>query len=244
MTTQPFDLKRRLAAEFLGTGLLVATVVGSGIMAEKLTKDVGLQLLANTIPTGAILCVLITVLGPISGAHFNPVVTAVFAARRDLSLREAGNYIAAQLIGGIMGTLLAHMMFAHGTFMASGTVRTGLDQWLAEFVATFGLITVIFGGIRFRPTAVPALIGLYITAAYWFTASTSFANPAVAIARSLTDTFSGIRPIDLPGFVAAEFAGGFAAMSIMGWLLKAPVVRRETDREDASGQRQAAHHGR
>jgi glycerol uptake facilitator-like aquaporin len=244
MTTQPFDLKRRLAAEFLGTGLLVATVVGSGIMAEKLTKDVGLQLLANTIPTGAILCVLITVLGPISGAHFNPVVTAVFAARRDLSLREAGNYIAAQLIGGIMGTLLAHLMFAHGTFMASGTVRTGLDQWLAEFVATFGLITVIFGGIRFRPTAVPALVGLYITAAYWFTASTSFANPAVAIARSLTDTFSGIRPIDLPGFVAAEFAGGFAAMSIMGWLLKAPAVRRETDREDASGQRQAAHHGR
>ena len=219
MTIQPFDLRRRLAAELLGTALLVATVVGSGIMAEKLTKDVGLQLLCNTIPTGAILYVLITILGPISGAHFNPVVTAVFAARHEISFREGVNYIAAQLLGGVIGTLLAHLMFAHGTFMASGTVRTGLDQWLAEFVATFGLITVIFGGIRFRPAAVPALVGLYITAAYWFTASTSFANPAVAIARSLTDTFSGIRPQDLPGFLIAEFLGAFMAAAAVGWLL-------------------------
>ena len=186
-------------------------------------------MLCNTIPTGAILFVLITILGPISGGHFNPVVTAVFAARHEISFREGVNYIAAQLIGGVTGTLLAHLMFAHGTLMASGTVRTGLDQWLAEFVATFGLITVIFGGIRFRPAAVPALVGLYITAAYWFTASTSFANPAVAIARSLTDTFSGIRPMDLPGFVVAEFAGGFAAMLMMGWLLAGQRLDREAD---------------
>ena len=216
MTIQPFDLRRRLAAELLGTALLVATVVGSGIMAEKLTKDVGLQLLCNTIPTGAILYVLITILGPISGAHFNPVVTAVFAARHEISFREGVNYIAAQLLGGVIGTLLAHLMFAHGTFMASGTVRTGLDQWLAEFVATFGLITVIFGGIRFRPAAVPALVGLYITAAYWFTASTSFANPAVAIARSLTDTFSGIRPMDLPGFLRRDQVQTCCGASIGG----------------------------
>src|SRR6476620_9967865 len=241
---QNFDLPHRLAAEALGTGLLVATVVGSGIMAEGLTKDVALALLGNTLPTGAILVVLITILGPISGAHFNPAVALIFALKRELSSREALSYVAAQIAGGIAGTMLAHAMFALPLVDASLKMRTGGPQWLAEAVAAFGLIATILAGIKFNRPAVPWLVGLYITAAYWFTASTSFANPAVAIARSLTDTFSGIRPIDLPGFVAAEFAGGFAAMSIMGWLLTAPVVRRETDREDASGQRPAAHHGR
>jgi glycerol uptake facilitator-like aquaporin len=202
--------------------LLVATVVGSGIMADRLTDDVALALLGNTIPTGAILVVLITVLGPISGAHFNPAVTAVFAARRDIAPADALAYVAAQVAGGIAGTLIAHLMFAEAAFALSGTARTGPDQWFSEAVATFTLVAVILGGLRARPEAVPVLVGLTITAAYWFTASTSFANPAVAIARSLTDTFSGIRPVDLPGFIAAQFAGAFLALGLMGWLLGAP----------------------
>ena len=194
----PFDLSRRLAAEALGTALLVATVVGSGIMAETLTRDVALALLGNTLPTGAILVVLITILGPISGAHFNPAVTLIFALKRELSSREALSYVAAQIAGGIAGTMLAHAMFALPLVDASLKTRTGGAQWLAEAVAAFGLIATILAGIKFNRPAVPWLVGLYITAAYWFTASTSFANPAVAIARSLTNTFSGIRPIDLP----------------------------------------------
>ena len=220
-----FDLPRRLAAEALGTALLVATVVGSGIMAESLTKDVALALLGNTLPTGAILVVLITILGPISGAHFNPAVTLVFALKRELTLRDALSYAAVQVAGGIAGTILAHAMFALPLLDASLKVRSGGAQWLAEGVAAFGLVATILAGIRFNRPAVPLLVGLYITAAYWFTASTSFANPAVAIARSLTNTFSGIRPVDLPGFIAAETGGAVTALIFMGWLLSGEAAK-------------------
>jgi glycerol uptake facilitator-like aquaporin len=202
-----YDLPRRLTAEALGTALLVATVVGSGIMAESLTKDVGLALLGNTIPTGAILVVLITILGPISGAHFNPAVTLIFALKWELTPAESLAYVAAQIAGGIAGTVMAHAMFALPLLDASLKARTGGAQWLAEAVAAFGLVATILAGVKFNRPAIPWLVGLYITAAYWFTSSTSFANPAVAIARSLTNSFSGIRPVDLPGFIAAEFAG-------------------------------------
>lgn len=217
---QPFDLGRRLAAEALGTGLLVATVVGSGIMAESLTKDAGLALLANTLPTGAILVVLITLLGPISGAHLNPAVSLAFALRRDLDPREALLYALAQIAGGIGGAIVAHAMFGLPLIEASIKIRSGGAQWLSEAVAAFGLVATILGGIRFAAASVPWLVGLYITAAYWFTASTSFANPAVAIARSLTNTFSGIRPVDLPGFIAAEMIGALCALVLMSWLLR------------------------
>ncbi|UPK09585.1 aquaporin family protein [Bradyrhizobium sp. 155] len=220
-----FDLPRRLAAEALGTGILVATVVGSGIMAETLTKDVALALLCNTLPTGAILVVLITVLGPISGAHFNPAVTLVFTGKRELPVNDAALYVVAQVAGGIAGTMAAHLMFGLPLLDFSAKVRTGGPQWFAEAVAAFGLIATILAGIRFQRTAVPWLVGLYITAAYWFTASTSFANPAVAIARSLTNTFSGIRPADLPGFILAELCGALAAMLLMNWLLGQPQAR-------------------
>ncbi len=216
-----FDLPRRLTAEALGTGLLVATVVGSGIMAETLTRDAALALLGNTLPTGAILVVLITILAPISGAHFNPAVTLVFALKRELAPREALSYVAAQIAGGIAGTIVAHAMFALPLLDASLKMRSGSAQWLAEAVAAFGLVATILAGIRFNRSAVPWLVGLYITAAYWFTSSTSFANPAVAIARSLTNTFSGIRPVDLPGFIAAELGGAVAALVLMNWLLRA-----------------------
>jgi glycerol uptake facilitator-like aquaporin len=216
------DLLRRLTAEALGTGLLVATVVGSGIMAETLTTDVAVALLANTIATGAILAVLITTLGPISGAHFNPAVSMVFALRRELPARDAGLYALVQVIGGVLGALVAHAMFALPLLQASTKIRTGSAQWFSEGVAAFGLLAVILAGIRFERKAVPMLVGLYITAAYWFTASTSFANPAVAIARSFTDTFSGIRPLDLPGFILAQVAGALAALALMSWLLRVP----------------------
>jgi glycerol uptake facilitator-like aquaporin len=220
-----FDLSRRLAAEALGTGILVATVVGSGIMAETLTKDVALALLCNTLPTGAILVVLITVLGPISGAHFNPAVTVVFTGKRELPVQEAVLYVIAQIAGGIAGTMAAHLMFGLHVLDISMKARTGGAQWFAEAVAAFGLVATILGGIRFQRNAVPWLVGLYITAAYWFTASTSFANPAVAIARSLTNTFAGIRPIDLPGFIIAELLGAILASLLMNWLLGRPEVR-------------------
>ena len=215
-----YDLPRRLAAEALGTALLVATVVGSGIMAESMTRDAALALLGNTLPTGAILVVLITILGPISGAHFTPAVSLVFAIKRELSARDTLLYIAAQIAGGILGTIMAHLMFALPLLDASLKVRTGGAQWFAEFVAAFGLIATVVGGLRFQRDAVPWLVGLYITAAYWFTASTSFANPAVAIARSLTNTFSGIRPLDLPGFIVAEIFGAIAGLVLMNWLLR------------------------
>jgi glycerol uptake facilitator-like aquaporin len=216
-----FDLSRRLVAEALGTAMLVATVVGSGIMAESLTRDVALALLGNTLPTGAILVVLITILGPVSGAHFNPAVSLVFALKREMAPRELLLYVAAQVAGGIAGTVIAHAMFALPLLDASLKIRTGGAQWLAEGVAAFGLIATILAGIRFERASVPWLVGLYITAAYWFTSSTSFANPAVAIARSLTNTFSGIRPVDLPGFIIAELCGAVAALLLMNWLLRA-----------------------
>jgi glycerol uptake facilitator-like aquaporin len=215
-----FDLPRRLAAEALGTAFLVATVVGSGIMADALTADDALALLGNTMPTGAILIVLITVLGPVSGAHFNPAVTLALSLRGVLSPSSAAAYVAAQIVGGLVGTLAAHLMFDLPLFQTSIQVRTGLGQWFSELVATFGLVGTTLAGLRFRAEAIPWLVGLYITAAYWFTASTSFANPAVAIARAFTDTFSGIRPADLPGFIAAEIAGAVLALVLFDWLLK------------------------
>ena len=222
-----FTLSRRVAAEALGTALLVATVVGSGIMAETLTKDAALALLGNTIPTGAMLVVLITILGPISGAHFNPAVSLIFTIKGDLGRRDFALYVAAQIIGGVAGTIIAHLMFALPVVTLSAHVRTGGAQWFAEFVATFGLVATILAGIRFAQTSVPWLVGLYITAAYWFTASTSFANPAVAIARALTDSFSGIRPTDLPGFIVEQLVGAVGALVMTTWLLRSPDPGKE-----------------
>lgn len=216
------DLPRRFAAEALGTGLLVATVVGSGVMADRLTDDMALALLANTLPTGAILVVLITILGPLSGAHLNPAVTLIFVMRREIETWPGSAYVLAQIAGGVAGALLAHAMFELPIWQASTTVRSGGAQWLAEAVAAFGLVFTILAGMRFKADAVPLLVGLYITAAYWFTASTSFANPAVAIARAFTDTFAGIRPVDLPGFILAELSGAVLAMVLAGWLLAEP----------------------
>ncbi|TPK96507.1 MULTISPECIES: MIP/aquaporin family protein [unclassified Mesorhizobium] len=215
-----FDLPRRFAAEALGTGLLVATVVGSGIMAEALTHDTALALLGNTLATGAMLVVLITILGPISGAHFNPAVSLVLCLNRSLPARDLPAYLIAQVAGGIAGTIAAHLMFALPMLEVATKMRAGPAQWFSEGVATFGLVAVILAGLRFDLKAVPWLVGLYITAAYWFTASTSFANPAVALARSMTNTFSGIRPLDLPGFVVAELLGALIALALMGWLLR------------------------
>jgi glycerol uptake facilitator-like aquaporin len=216
-----FSLDRRMAAEFFGAALLVAAVVGSGIMAETLTKDVALALLCNTFATGSILVVLITILGPISGAHFNPAVSLIFLIKRELQVADAACYVAAQVAGAIVGVMVAHAMFDQALLQVSSTVRSGSSQWFAEFVAAFGLVAVILGGLRFSSAALPWLVGLYITAAYWFTASTSFANPAVALARSLSNTFSGIRPVDVPAFAAAEFAGALVALLVMQWLLTA-----------------------
>ncbi len=213
---------RKLAAECIGTAFLLATVVGSGIMAERLAGgNVAIALLGNTIPTGAILVVLITMLGPVSGAHFNPAVTLVFAMRRSLAPNEAAAYVAVQVAGGLIGVWSAHLMFAEPVFQASLTVRTGGAQWFAEVVATFGLIFTILATLKAREQAVAMAVGLYITAAYWFTASTSFANPAVTIARGFSDTFSGIRPTDVTPFVAAEIAGAVAAWAFCRWLLAA-----------------------
>jgi len=220
------DLPRRLVAEGFGTCLLVATVVGSGIMAANLTADGGMALLGNTLPTGAILVVLVTVLGPISGAHLNPVVSMVFALRRELRALDAAFYVLAQIGGAIIGTVLAHAMFALPLIEASAKARTGPSQWLAEGIAAFGLVAIILGGLAVNRVAVPWLVGLYITAAYWFTASTSFANPAVTIARALTDTFSGIRPIDVPGFIVAQVIGALLALALAGWLWNAAATQK------------------
>lgn len=215
--SQP-SLSKRLVAEFVGTAFLLATVVGSGIMAEQLAGgNVAIALLGNTIPTGAILVVLITFFGPVSGAHFNPAVTTVFALRQEISVSQSASYIAAQILGGITGVLAAHMMFDLELLQFSQTARTGLPQWFAESVATFGLILTILGTLKVKPDAVPLGVGLYITAAYWFTASTSFANPAVTIARSLTDTFSGIEPAHVAGFVAAQLVGAVIAWTYCRW---------------------------
>lgn len=219
-----FDLRRRLVAEFLGTWLLVATVVGSGIMAETLADgNAAVALLGNTLATGAILAVLITMLGPISGAHFNPAVSLIFLLLRELPLSLFALYVLVQVAGAIAGTIAAHAMFELPLVQTSQHAREGIGQFLAEAIATFGLILTILGCRRFRATAIPAAVGCYIAAGYWFTASTSFANPAVAIARSMTDTFSGIRPVDVPLFIAAEIAGAVLGLLLLRWLLGASV---------------------
>ena len=203
---------RRLIAEWLGTFSLLATVVGSGIMAERLADgNTAIALLGNTIPTGAILVVLILVFGPISGAHFNPAVTLSFAWRGEITPTASTLYVAAQVIGGICGTLIAHVMFDNPLFDPSTTARTGIGQWVGEFVATFGLVGTIFGCLKSRPEAVPYAVGLYITAAYWFTSSTSFANPAVTIARAFSDTFAGISPANVAAFVVVQLVAATLA---------------------------------
>jgi glycerol uptake facilitator-like aquaporin len=221
------SLAQRLFAEWLGTAFLLAAVVGSGIMAAKLADGNGaIALLSNTIPTGAILVVLILVFGPLSGAHFNPAVSVAFALRHNLPWSMAVFYIAAQLLGGVAGVWMAHLMFELPLWQFSATVRTGPGQWLAEAVATFGLILTIFGCIARTPVAVPYAVGLYITSAYWFTASTSFANPAVTIARSLSDTFAGIAPAGVLAFIAAQLVGMLAAVAIGAWLWPKRVSAR------------------
>lgn len=214
-------LSRRLAAEVAGTAALVVAVVGSGIMAQRLTGDLALALLCNALATGAALVVLISVLGPISGAHLNPAVSLVAALRRELSARDAALYVIGQVAGGIAGTLLAHAMFELPLITMSQTVRTGGGQWLAEGIATFGLVALVLVGGRSRREALPWLVGLYITSAYWFTASTSFANPAVTLARTLTDSFSGIRPLDAPAFFVAQCAGALLALLASRWVIDA-----------------------
>ena len=208
MSAATTPLWRRILVEALGTAILVATVVGSGIMADKLAGgNQAVALLGNTIPTGAILVVLITIFGPVSGAHFNPAVSLVFAGRREMPWGEVLPYVLAQCAGGVAGTVVAHLMFDLAPLLIGTTARSGLSQWLSEAVATFTLVLTILGGIRCAPQAVPWLVGLVITAAYWFTASTSFANPAVTLARGFTTTFAGIAINHVPGFVIAQFAG-------------------------------------
>lgn len=215
------NLTRRLCAEALGTAILLATVVGSGIMGDSLAAgNDAVALLGNTIATGAILAVLILIFGPISGAHFNPAVTVAFLVRRELSMAHAALYIVVQVIAAIAGVVLAHAMFGLDPFQTSSTVRETNGEILGEFVAAFGLVATILGCIRFRPEAVPYAVGLFITAGYWFTSSTSFANPAVTIARTFTDTFSGIRPDDAFGFIAAQIIAAIIATLLFGWLLK------------------------
>jgi glycerol uptake facilitator-like aquaporin len=217
------SLAQRLFSEWLGTAFLLAAVVGSGITAAKLAGGNGaVALLCNTLATGAILVVLITVFGSVSGAHFNPAVSLAFALRASLPWREATLYIAAQLVGGIVGVWTAHLMFELPLWQFSATSRTGTGQWFAEAVATFGLILTIFGCVARAPSAVPFAVGLYITSAYWFTASTSFANPAVTIARSLSDTFAGIAPAGVMAFIVAQFAGMLAAIPVAVWLWPRP----------------------
>jgi glycerol uptake facilitator-like aquaporin len=223
--TVTFDLTRRLTAEALGTGILVMAVVGSGIMAAKLAGGNGaIALLCNTLATGAVLFVIITIFAPISGAHFNPAVSLVMLLRGELSKAETLAYIAVQIVGGCIGAVIAHLMFGLDLLQLGSTARTGLGQWAGEFIATFGLIATILGCMRFKPDAVATAVALYITSAYWFTASTSFANPAVTIARSLSDTFAGIAPHDVPGFIVAEFVGALVAAALFGWLLAVPAA--------------------
>jgi len=213
-------MARKLFAEWLGTFFLVAVVVGSGIMAERLAGgNIAIALLGNAIATGAILVVIILIFGPLSGAHFNPAVTLAFAIRGDIEKRTAVLYALAQILGGICGAIVAHVMFELPLIDPSETARTGASQWVAEFVATFGLLATIFGCVKYRPEAVPYAVGLYITAGYWFTSSTSFANPAVTIARTMTNTFSGIAPWDAPAFILAQLFAARIAVLVFGWLL-------------------------
>lgn len=214
-------MQRRLFAEWLGTLFLLATVVGSGIMAERLAGgNVAIALLGNTIPTGAILVVLILVFGPISGAHFNPAVTLAFYIRKEISARDSGLYVVAQIVGGITGVLIAHLMFENPLIDPSTHSRTGVSQWISEFVATFGLVATILGLLKSRPETIPFAVGLYITAAYWFTSSTSFANPAVTIARGFSDTFAGIDPAHVAPFIVVQLVAAVAATFTIKWLLE------------------------
>jgi len=212
---------QRLGAEFLGTAFLLATVIGSGIMGERLSGgNVAIALLGNTLPTGAILIVLITMLGPISGAHFNPAVTAAFALRKEISSAEAVNFVVAQVLGAIVGVLAAHLMFEETVLQISTKLRAGPAQWFSEWVAAFGLVLTILLTLKANRAAVAASVGLYITAAYWFTASTSFANPAVTIARALSNTFAGIRPRDVMPFILAQMFGAVCALWVTRFLLR------------------------
>lgn len=213
-------LYRRMTSEALGSCILLATVVGAGIMADRLSKDPAVALLCNTLPTGAILFVLITLLGPVSGAHFNPVVTLVLGLRRQIAVKSAMLYVLMQLAGAVLGTWLAHAMFDMPLLQLSDNVRSGPSQWISEVIATFGLVFTILAGLRVRTDSVPMLVGGYISAAYWFTASTSFANPAVVVARAFTDTFSGIRLHDVPAFMMAEFGGALFALGVFCWLFR------------------------
>ncbi|MEM9591086.1 MAG: MIP/aquaporin family protein [Pseudomonadota bacterium] len=216
-----FDFARRLAAEALGTFFLVMAVVGSGIMAERLADgNVALALLCNTIPTGAVLFVIITIFINVSGAHFNPAVSFAMLLRGSLPGREVLPYVSVQIAGGCLGAIAAHLMFGLEPVQISETARTGFGQWLGEFIATFGLVATILGCVRFNVAAIPAAVGLYITSAYWFTSSTSFANPAVTIARAITDTFSGIAPANVAIFIVAQLVGAAVAVVLFGWLLK------------------------
>lgn len=214
------SLSRRVVSEFVGTAFLVAAVIGSGVMAERLANgNVALALLANTVATGAALVALILTFGSISGAHFNPVVTVMQAFSGGFPWRDIFPYLSGQVVGGIAGAIAAHLMFGLPMLSLSTHVRAGPAQAFSESVATFGLVTVIWGSSRFQPAAIPFAVGAYITAAYWFTASTSFANPAVTIARAFSDTFAGIRPNDAPWFLLAQFAGGFGATLVFRWLV-------------------------
>jgi len=218
----PAPLARRLVAEALGTALLLAVVIGSGIMAERLSGgNVAIALLANTFATGAGLVALLFTFGPISGAHLNPVVTIADASQGGTAWKEVPPYLAVQISGAFAGAAIAHAMFAEPLFSASTHVRSGPAQWLGEFVATFGLLATIWGCVRSRPTTVPFAVGAYITAAYWFTSSTSFANPAVTLARAASNTFAGIRPADAPGFIVAQALGAAAATALFAWLAPA-----------------------
>ncbi|MEL6610188.1 MAG: MIP/aquaporin family protein [Pseudomonadota bacterium] len=211
-------MTRKLIAESLGTALLLIGVVGSGIMAQTLTDDIALALLANAVATGAMLYVIILSLGPISGAHFNPAVTLAFWLRGDIDGRSALLYAIVQIAGGIIGVWLTHVMFDQPIFQTSTTDRAGLGLWSSEAIATFGLLFVIFGGLKSRPEAVPALVAFYITGAYWFTSSTSFANPAVTIARGLSDTFAGINPAHVPAYIVIQLVTATLATYALGWL--------------------------
>jgi len=216
------DINRRLAAEFLGTAFLLIAVVGSGIMAERLAAgNVALALLATALATGAALVVLITIFAPLSGAHFNPCVTLYAAMRGEMAWRIAALYMVAQFAAAIAGVWLTHAMFAMPVLEVSPHLRDGPPQWLAEAVATFGLLLAITGAVRFAPATTPMLVGLYITGAYWFTASTSFANPAVTVARSLSNSFAGIAPASVAGFIAAQLLATFAAVRLLPWLFAA-----------------------
>jgi glycerol uptake facilitator-like aquaporin len=235
MSEVPLPLSRRLLAEALGTGLLVATVVGSGIMADRLAGgNQAIALLGNTIPTGAILVVLITILGPISGAHFNPAVTAVFALQGKFQRGDILPYFISQCLGGIAGTVVAHLMFDLAPFAIGTTARSGVSQWFSEGVATFTLVLTILGGVRYAPTAIPWLVGLVITAAYWFTASTSFANPAVTLARGFTTTFAGIAINHVPAFIVAEFIGAVIGWAV-GEVLFRPSITQSHETRGAKG---------